>query len=251
MNNQIEAPSTVDISKYEGVGEKFDLTQFDACRKKAWELLHALSQEIQPSMKEADGHEAYKKLCQGFGVEKNWHPAKIRFGANSVKGFREVSDPDVVLQKSDIYFLDIGPVFFDHEGDVGKTFVLGSQGALLGDNSLHLGDHYLHLGSHALLLKAQRDSEELFKIVGDHWRTNKVAGLELYDFAEAQAKDRGWLLNLNGASGHRIGDFPHALFHRGSLREYAESASPNRWILEIQIRHPSNSFGAFFEDVLE
>lgn len=213
----------------ESVGTKYDNQKFDLCRSRAWDLLFALSKKIKAGMTEADGHLEYKKLCQEFGVEKNWHPAKIRFGRNSTKGFREISDETVVLQENDIFFLDIGPVYFDHEGDVGKTFVLG-----------HNAD----------FLKVKTDSEEIWKLVARHWKEKHSSGPELYRFAEEQAEQRGWKLNLYGASGHRIGDFPHAVFHKGNLKDFEEIATPDRWILEIQIRHPELEFGAFFEDVL-
>src|SRR5262245_59795943 len=108
----------------QAVSENFSSEKFEQCRTKTWELLFSLSKKIKPGMTEADGHAVYNQLCSDFGVEKNWHPAKIRFGANSIKSFREVSDPNVVLKENDIFFLDIGPILFCHEGDVGKTFVL-------------------------------------------------------------------------------------------------------------------------------
>lgn len=213
----------------EAVSEQFNFEKFEDCREKSWEILNALSKQIRPGMTEADGHEVYKKLCADFGVEKNWHPPKIRFGANSIMSFRELSDSSVVLKNDDIFFLDIGPIIHGHEGDVGKTFVLGN-------NSEYS--------------RISKDAEEIWQIVGSHWRENKVKGQELYAFANKQADDRGWKLNLTGANGHRIGDFPHHVFHRGSLQDFEAVAIPDRWILEIQLRHPENKFGAFFEDVL-
>jgi hypothetical protein len=37
------------------------------------------------------------------------------------------------------------------------------------------------------------------------------------DFCNYLAEKMGYQLNLQGASGHRIGDFPHAVFHKGAL----------------------------------
>jgi methionyl aminopeptidase len=52
------------------------------------------------------------------------------------------------------------------------------------------------------------------------------------------------------ADDHRIADFPHAARTRGSIEGFEQTPAPNRWILEIQIRHPSKTFGAFYEDLL-
>ena len=77
-----------------------------------------------------------------------------------------------------------------------------------------------------------------------------MTGEELYKFAEECAVARGWRLSLQKANGHRISDFPHVARIRGSIEGFLEKPSANRWILEIQIRHPSKAFGAFYEDLL-
>jgi len=53
-----------------------------------------------------------------------------------------------------------------------------------------------------------------------------------------------------GSDGHRIGDFPHHVFFKGSLTECEETVIPNAWILEIHLWSPDKKFGAFYEDVL-
>lgn len=94
------------------------------------------------------------------------------------------------------------------------------------------------------------DGEEIFKLTKNAFLKDHLKGAQLYEFAEQQAKARGWLLVGDGASGHRIGDFPHHVFHKGSLRDFKEEIIPDLWILEIQLRSPDLTFGAFFEDVL-
>src|SRR3546814_9131023 len=54
-----------------------------------------------------------------------WHPVLIRIGANTVKTYRQASDPGVRLGEDDSYFIDLGLVFDGHEGDVGDTSVVG------------------------------------------------------------------------------------------------------------------------------
>ncbi|HEY0296511.1 MAG TPA: hypothetical protein VGC69_14380 [Bordetella sp.] len=60
----------------------------------------------------------------------------------------------------------------------------------------------------------------------------------------------GWKLNLD-MKGHRVGDFPHAIYKPGKLADLADTPSEGLWILEIQIAHPTRPFGAFYEDLLQ
>ena len=76
-------------------------------------------------MSEAEANALALAVLSDFGAETNWHPPIIRFGANSCKIYSEASDPAVRLQKSDIFFIDLGPVFEGHEADIGATFVVG------------------------------------------------------------------------------------------------------------------------------
>ena len=49
---------------------------------------------------------------------------------------------------------------------------------------------------------------------------------------------------------NRAGDFPHQVFFRGGIAELDFKPGAGVWILEIQIRHPTPPFGAFYEDSL-
>jgi methionyl aminopeptidase len=57
------------------------------------------------------------------------------------------------------------------------------------------------------------------------------------------------VLNL-GLTGHRLSEFPHSAYYNGTLGAVSIRPSPNLWILEIQIRHPTKPIGGFFEDLL-
>jgi hypothetical protein len=92
-------------------------------------------------------------------------------------------------------------------------------------------------------------AKQIFDLVQQQWRSSGMGGKELYDFAQKATADLGWVLNL-GLTGHRLGDFPHKAFYDGTLGRVSIHPSPNLWILEIQIRHPTKPFGAFFEDLL-
>ena len=208
-------------------GEKFDLQKFYHARDVARDMTFELSSLIRPGMVEVQAHELYKNLCIKFSIEKNWHPPKIRFGPNTLKTFKEESDP-YTLQEEDIFYIDIGPVVDGHEADYGEPFTIGSN-----YDHKHLAD----------------TSQKVFYEVCEQWKTTKSRGPELYEWAKVRAKAYGYHLNM-GSDGHRIGDFPHHVFFKGAIIECSEQLLPNAWILEIQLDHPKLKFGAFYEDIL-
>jgi Xaa-Pro aminopeptidase len=187
------------------------------------------AKQIRPGSTESDTKKLVQEIQSMLGSAKSWHPPQIRFGTNSTLSFGKKGVENNALQANDIYFLDIGPIFEEHEGDVGRTFVLGSDPEMQ---------------------RCCSDVEEIWHEVRQHWENTKANGKELYSFAEERAKKRGWVLSLESANGHRIADFPHAAKARGSIEEFPQKPAPDRWILEIQIRHPNRPFGAFFEDIL-
>lgn len=208
-------------------GEKFDLDKFIYARDSARALCHELSSLVQIGMTEDDLYQIYKSLGPKFGVEKNWHVPKLRIGKNTTKSFKDPSEL-VEIQDEDIFFIDIGPVIQGHEADYGEPFFLG--------------DNFEHK-------RIVDKSQELWNIVADHWRTHKISGHALYDFAAIEAEKMGYKLNLN-EKGHRVSDFPHAIIHKGKLMDCEEVPVPYAWILEIHLVHPDLEIGAFFEDIL-
>ena len=215
----------------QGIGANYNKEDFSLAQRNGWEVLNTLRQRIKPGMNEKEGRDAYTAILKDFGVEKNWHPPKIRFGPNSTKSFRELSNEDYRLKENDIFFLDIGPIINGYESDVGQTFTLG-------DDTL------------ALHSKIIADGEEIFKLTKIQFLERGLNGPELYAFADFEATQRGWMIVGEGANGHRIGDFPHHVFYKGNLRTFPDKIIPDLWILEIQLRSPDMKFGAFFEDVL-
>lgn len=213
----------------EKVGSQFDMLEFDRVRQQSWNLLYTLSDCIRPGMTEMDAHNLAKDLFKEFGCEKNWHPTKIRFGSNTLKSFRELSEENIVLQEDDIFFLDLGPVFSGYEGDVGETFVLGQ------DQEKH---------------KIMQASKDVFQKVKEKWQKDRLTGQALYDFASNYALEIGYKLDIEGSGGHRISEFPHALYHKGKLKDFENVPTTQRWVLEIHLHHPSQPYGAFYEDIL-
>jgi Xaa-Pro aminopeptidase len=213
----------------ENVSDIFDPIRLHEAQAKAWVLLEELAKKIEQGMTESVATEIYKKLQIEAGADKYWHPPKIRFSQNSLKSFREPSVENVTLKANDIFFLDIGPIFDGYEADVGKTFVLGM------------------LPEAVRVVEAGR---EIFELVKKEFLKNKKSGAELYAYAERLAEEQGYALVGEGANGHRVSDFPHAIHYRGNLRTQSHVPTADRWILEIQLRDLKNQIGSFHEDIL-
>jgi CDP-4-dehydro-6-deoxyglucose reductase len=50
--------------------------------------------------------------------------------------------------------------------------------------------------------------------------------------------------------GHRVSDFPHALYGKHLLAQADFVPADGIWVLEIQVRDAERPMGAFYEDVL-
>ncbi|MBY0516643.1 MAG: aminopeptidase P family protein [Bacteriovoracaceae bacterium] len=210
----------------ENVGEKFNLEDYLKAREISKEITLELAHSLPPGSTEEEAHELLKTILARQGITKLWHPSKIRFGENTLCTFREESTPGQRLGMGDLFFVDIGPVFNLHEGDYGETFRCGG-------------------GSDPLIAA----STDVFRETEKVWREQKLSGPKLYEFAQKSAQARGYKLDLR-SGGHRCGDFPHALFHKGKLLDFSSVPTKGVWILEIHLRDEERNRGAFFEDIL-
>jgi len=216
------------LADLEGTGERFSLDLLMEMRVRTRRAVHRIADQVKVGMVEEDAKAMARDILQGMGMRRGWHHIIVRFGPNTTKDFMERSDKGVVLDENDIFFVDIGPVYGDTEGDAGDTFVVGSD-----------PDH----------VRAKREVRVLWDLVRDKWFSEGVTGKELYDFATASAESLDWKLNLD-LSGHRLSDYPHSAHYDGPLAEVAFRPNPNLWVLEIAIIHPERPFGAFYEDLL-
>ncbi len=212
----------------EATGSAFALDGYMAMRARTRKAVHQIADQITAGLSEEQAKEVARSTLKELGMRRGWHHIIVRCGSNTTKDFMERSEPGAVLQENDIFFIDIGPVYGDVEGDAGDTFVLG-------DDPLHL--------------KAKRDVREIWDIVRDKWFTEEITGVELYNFAIATTEEFGWRLNMD-LSGHRLSDYPHSAHYDGSLAEVTFKPSPNLWVLEIAIANREKTFGAFYEDLL-
>ena len=212
----------------EAVGPSYNIDAMRRAQANTWKAIETLSALIKPGMHETEAVALGKQVLADLDMQRIWHPLLVRFGANTLKTFKQRSEGDPVLGENDIFFIDMGAVWEGHEGDAGETFVTGNDPEM----------------------KACAEAAKtLFERVQAKWKNEQVAGLELYRYAQEQAKDMGWVLNLD-IKGHRVSDFPHAIHRGGDLGDFDHYPNKGLWILEIQIAHPSKAYGAFYEDLL-
>ncbi|PWK88502.1 M24 family metallopeptidase [Fulvimonas soli] len=213
----------------EAVGQRFDPALMRRARERSWAVLADIRGRMRPGLDEEQAKAMAAEVFRAHGVERLWHPPYIRIGPNTLKTYREPSDPGVRLGADDVFFVDLGLVFDGHEGDVGDTFTVGEA------------------PRQQACAEAAR---ALFDDVAAAWRTRGLSGRALYAYAGERAAAMGWRFN-HAIKGHRLGDFPHAVHKAGNLGDLGAVPSPGLWVLEIQLAHPGEPFGAFYEDLLE
>ncbi len=220
--------TTMTPAQIEGTGLQFALDQLLDVRARTRKAVLMIAEQVEPGMVEEDARAMARKTLSSLGMRRGWHHVIVRFGPNTTKDFMERSDRGVVLGEEDIFFVDIGPVYEQCEGDGGDTFVFGAD-----------PDH----------MRAKSDVRDIWEDVRSVWADQQITGEELYRYAESAAAGRGWKLNLD-LSGHRLSDFPHSAHYDGPMAEIDFRPNPNLWVLEIAIIHPERRFGAFYEDLL-
>jgi Xaa-Pro aminopeptidase len=212
----------------EAIGDNFSVAKQLDVRARTHAALRQIAANIRPGMLEEDATAMARDVLGTMNMGKGWHRVIVRFGPNTTKDFEAKSEPGVVLGEEDIFFIDIGPIYGDIEGDAGETFVFGDD-----------PEHH----------RAKHDVRALWDDVRNMWRDKGLTGPQLYDYATKTAEERGWQLNLD-LSGHRLSEFPHEAHYDGSLADAGVHPKANLWVLEIAIRHPTRPFGAFYEDLL-
>lgn len=212
----------------EAVGAAFSLGAMVKARDLTFEAVRRIAAEVRPGVTEGRALEIAQEALEGLGMDRLWHKSIVRFGPGTVETFFAPFEPDRVLQANDIFFVDLGAVFDGHEGDAGDTFVVGDDAEM------------------AACAEAAR---VLWRDVAHQWRDGGVTGEALYDYARHRAAAMGWRLNWE-VKGHRVSDFPHAIYKAGALGDLESCPTTGLCILEIQIAHPTRPFGAFYEDLL-
>ncbi|GGA10956.1 M24 family metallopeptidase [Dyella caseinilytica] len=212
----------------EAVGPAYDPLRMQHARRQSWAALQGIRERMRPGISEDEARAEAGQVFAALGMDRLWHPVIIRIGPNTTKTYREPSTSGVRLGENDIYFIDLGLVFDGHEGDVGDTFTVGEA------------------PRQQACAQAARD---LFQDVAGVWRNRGLNGPSLYNYAHERAETMGWRFN-HAIKGHRVSDFPHAVHKGGDLGDFEHKPAEGLWILEIQISHPTEPFGAFYEDLL-
>jgi Xaa-Pro aminopeptidase len=223
------ATMILEKAELEKVGSAYSTERMFAVRDLTRAAINEIARSVKPGMVEEFAVEMAQDILANRGMVRGWHDVYVRFGANTTKTFGEASDPGVILGDDDIFLIDIGPVFEEWEGDGGDTFVTGQDP----DKA-----------------RCAADARALFHICRKRWENQSSSGKELYAFAVDEARRMGWELNMD-LSGHRISEFPHEGHYPGPMADidFTPSGGPV-WVLEIHIRHPTESYGAFYEDML-
>lgn len=216
---------TTKVSTY---AQAQDLAKILAASKQAKLVLEEIISQIQPGKTEKDLYQVTREIYQSHAITRSWHNPYIRFGTNTVLTYADKAEANLTLQEEDIAFIDIGPIFNDIEGDVGKTIVFG-------DNQK--------------FLNLKTASEELFRRGLEFFRAKNPSGLEMQDFIVKEARAMGYDYLLK-SGGHLIGSFSHGASWNQGIATYNEAMQPGIWILEIQIKDPNEPYGAFYEDLL-
>ncbi len=215
-----------------------------AAREKALVLFNEIQKRdlVQPSITELELSQAIYRLAEEqFGVKKFWHKRIVRSGANTICPYRE-NPPDLTIKPDDIVFFDFGPVFKDFEADIGRTFVVGDD---------------------PVKLKLQSDLITCFEEGKAFYAQNPhISGKALYETVQKIIENKGWKISNQGHCGHLIGEFPHERLLGEERLNYIcpendipmdqpdKNNHPRYWILEIHMVSPDESFGGFYEDLL-
>ncbi|KAI1697410.1 metallopeptidase family m24 domain-containing protein [Ditylenchus destructor] len=216
-----------DAAAWEQVGEGFEMSGVLEARRLSIEAVERIGRLMRPGMTTQQGLDAADRCLREMGAIRTWHPTYIRFGADAQFPWNRPLDRARVLRERDVIVVDIGPVWGEYEGDYGDTFVTGDD-----------PDH----------LACAQAAREIHAEVRAQWALG-LTGVALYDFASACATRRGYEL-VPEVAGHRIADFPHALYGKQNLAKARFAPAQGLWVLEIQIRQPEQEIGAFYEDVL-
>lgn len=201
----------------------------DSARNKTWQAVRDIARMIRPGMTEKDAIQMANSYFSNKGVRKFWHKTHVRFGQSTVLSFDDPYKDNVILNQDDIFYIDIGPIWDGIEGDCGETFVIGQN-----SDFLNIKDAV----------------KTLFEDTRAYWKKNCVSGQKMYEFASMRAEQMGYRMLPEYVKGHRLSEFSHAHYSDKSLFDLDFTPSEKRWVMEIQICHPSMKFGAFYEDIL-
>lgn len=215
--------------KVENIGKHALPDMTHSARQKTWQAVTDISQMIIPGMTEKQAIQKANTYFSEKGVRKFWHKTHVRFGHSTTLSFDDPYADNIFLKENDIFYIDIGPIWDGIEGDCGDTFVVGNNPDFL---------------------KIKKDVKEIFHKTRAYWKSNHPSGKEMYAFAYAYTEQMGYKMCPTYVKGHRLSEFSHSHYSDQTLFDLEFSPAAERWVMELQICHPSMQFGAFYEDIL-
>ncbi|SCX69053.1 NAD(P)H-flavin reductase [Variovorax sp. EL159] len=214
---------------WEKVGTAFSFDGILNARRRSMEALAQIAALMAPGITTGEAIAVADRHLRTMGAAYNWHPTYVRFGPDTQCTSRQQVDRHRKLRADDVFTIDLGPVWDGYEGDYGDTFVMGADPD---------PDHQ----------RCSQAARDIFEQTQQAWKQG-LSGSALYDFADGLAHGHGCSL-VRETAGHRVSDFPHALYGKHRLAEADFVPGDGIWVLEIQVRDLTRPIGAFFEDVL-
>lgn len=224
----------------ESNSETFKVEKFLENQEATRKILSAIENKVQRGMNYQDIENLIMVEFKKSGVEKSWHPIKVRIDSDTLLNFRDKSNQSIKIDNGSLYFIDIGSVTNGYEGDFGDTFVFGKD---------RPNEDRTSENNKVKKLELINKCKAVFSETVACWKSESLTGDRLYDFAEASAKRLGLRLNLN-MDGHRLGSYPHGVYYKGSLKGAGKIVDGKLWVLEIQVMCPDIQLGAFYEDII-
>ncbi|RBL82597.1 2Fe-2S ferredoxin, partial [Streptomyces cavourensis] len=212
---------------WERVSPRFTMDGILRARRRSLTAVREIAALIQPGMTTREAITAADAHLRRMGASHNWHPTYVRFGADTQSPAVHPTDFQRRLGDKDMFVVDIGPVWDGYEGDYGDTFVVGAD---------------------ADRQRCAEAARQVFARTREAWLQG-LSGAALYDRAEDFAREHGCEL-VREIPGHRVADFPHALYGKHQLADADFVPADGIWVLEIQVRDRTLPIGAFYEDVL-
>ena len=221
------SPPQHEVHAWERVGQRFTMAGILDARQRSMAAVAEIAALLRPGMNTREAITVADAHLRQMGASNNWHPTYVRFGIDTQSPAVQPTDFQRVLQQDDVFVVDIGPVWDGYEGDYGDTFVMGTEAA---------GE------------RCAQAARDVFRRTRLDWLAG-ASGAALYDRADAYAREYGCAL-VREIPGHRVADFPHALYGKQKLADADFVPGNGIWVLEIQVRDLTLPVGAFYEDVL-
>jgi CDP-4-dehydro-6-deoxyglucose reductase len=223
----VRASAGQPLHPWERVSERFTLDGILDARRRSMDAVREIAALMTPGITTGEAIALADQHLQRMGASHNWHPTYIRFGPDSQSPAVQPTDRSRKLGENDIFVVDIGPVWDGYEGDYGDTFVTGAD---------------------ADQQRCAQAARDVFQRARLAW-LDGLTGQALYDLADVYAHEYGCAL-VHDIAGHRVSDFPHALYGKHRLANADFIPGDGIWVLEIQVRDLASPIGAFYEDVL-